>query len=228
MGRKKGRTERSGESGEPRDRTGKRKPRPIPFWQWALLAVSVVLMLGGGAAWAYSAFTKHDAGPVASGNEPPSDGNGTTGSGTGGSSLGDGLTSGFAPGGPALPGTTGSTGSQTAGGEAGGEAEDRPIDLYSPAVFRLGFSFFAGFAMAYALRQFVKITIATLGVVLLGLFGLQYAGLIQVDWGLLEGKFDAAAAFLREQTESFTAFVRGYLPSSASAATGAFLGFRRK
>ena len=228
MGRKNGQDDRPREGGQQRDANGRRKPRPIPFWQWALLAVSVVLMLGGGAAWAYSAFTKGETGPVVSGGEAPAGGQGTTASGTGGSSLADGLTSGFGPGGPTLPGTTGPTGTQGAGGEAPGEAENRPIDLYSPAVFRLGFSFFAGFAMAYALRQFVKITVATLGVVLLGLFGLQYAGLIQIDWGLLEGKLDAAAAFLQDQTESFTAFVRGYLPSTASAATGAFLGFRRK
>ncbi|MEZ6235654.1 MAG: FUN14 domain-containing protein [Phycisphaerales bacterium] len=229
MGRKKGQAEKPREGGPQRDANGRRKPRPIPFWQWALLAVSVVLMLGGGAAWAYSAFTRSDAGPVAGASDAPAGGQGTTGSGTGGSSLAEGLTSGFGPGGSPLPGTTGGSGTPTGTdpGTESGEGSD-PLDLYSPAVFRLGFSFFAGFAMAYALRQFVKITVATLGVVLLGLFGLQYAGLIQVDWGLLEGKFDAAAAFLRDQTESFTAFVRGYLPSTASAATGAFLGFRRK
>lgn len=187
----------------------RRRGRPIPLWQKALLAVSVVLMLGGGAAWAYAMVTRPaPAAPGDAGTPRP-----------GGSAIQpDGLVQGFAPG-------AGGGGQSPAGAAPAGE---RSIDLYSPAVFRLGFSFFAGFAMAYAVRQFVKMTVVVVGVVLLGLFGLQYAGLVKVDWGAIEGRYDSMAAFLRDQTASFTKFVSGYLPSATSAAAGAVVGFRRK
>lgn len=187
-----------------------RKGRPIPLWQISLLAVSVLLMLGGGGAWAYSKFIapKPETAPRAS---APGSSNAPGGALSG-------LDSGFGPTSP------------TPSGASTASAEPAPttLETYSPAVFRLGFSFFAGFAMAYALRQFLKLTLLLAGVVLLGMFGLQYAGLVQIDWTAIEGKYNTLAAFLSEQTKSFTAFVSGYLPSATSAAAGAFIGFRKK
>lgn len=204
----------------------RRRGRPIPLWQKALLGVSVLLMLGGGAAWAYSKFTRSDDGP----RREAGAGSTATDSPGGNSSLTDSGVSGFGPGiipgmGEGEPRTPGGTGTAESPEAGGGE---RAIDVYSPAVFRLGFSFFAGFAMAYALRQFVKVTLLIAGVILLGLFGLQYAGLVQIDWGAIEGKYDSIAAFFREQTASFTKFVSGYLPSATAAAGGAVIGFRKK
>jgi uncharacterized membrane protein (Fun14 family) len=191
----------------------RRRGRPIPLWQKALLAVSVLLMLGGGAAWAYATLIAPKPKPAASVATPSPT--------PGASGLTDTGVSGFGPG-FTLPGQTPDAPEPTP------EASDRPIDLYSPAVFRLGFSFFAGFAMAYALRQFVKVTLVVAGVILLGMFGLQYAGLIDVNWSAIEGKYDSIAGFFRRETESFTKFVSGYLPSATSAAAGAFIGFRKK
>jgi len=102
------------------------------------------------------------------------------------------------------------------------------LDEWSPTIFRLGFSFFVGFAIAYALRSFMKISLITIGVVLLGLFGLQYAGIVDVNWQAMEAHYDTAAEWLGNQTQSFTAFVQGYLPSAGMAGFGFVTGFRRR
>jgi uncharacterized membrane protein (Fun14 family) len=94
-------------------------------------------------------------------------------------------------------------------------------------IFRLGFSFFVGFAIAYALRTFLKVSIVTIGILLLGLFGLQYAGVITVDWAAMEQHYDTVVAWLRTETETFRTFVTGYLPSSAMGVLGMVVGFRR-
>lgn len=223
-----------------KDGSGRRRGRPIPLWQWALLAVAIVLMVGGGAAWAYSVFTRPEvssraAQAQASGGARGAEESGGVPAGPS-SNVPDGLVSGFGPGeATGLPelfpgGVPGAPGEAPGAGspEAAPSQAERAIDLYSPAVFRLGFSFVAGFAMAYALRQFVKVTLLVAGVVLLGMFGLQYAGLVQIDWGAIEGKYDSIAAFLAQQTASFSTFVSGYLPSATSAGAGAFIGFRKK
>lgn len=107
-------------------------------------------------------------------------------------------------------------------GGAGGAA------FWSPAVFKLGFSFFVGFTVAYALRSFLKFALLSFGFMFLVLFGLQYAGLIEVKWALMERQYDGVSTWLGEQTRSFTAFVSGALPSAGAATTGLVAGFRRK
>ena len=100
--------------------------------------------------------------------------------------------------------------------------------FWSPAVFKLGFSFFVGFSVAYALRSFLKFALLSFGFMFLVLFGLQYAGLIEVKWALMERQYDGASTWLSEQTKSFTAFIAGALPSAGAATTGLVAGFRRK
>ena len=57
------------------------------------------------------------------------------------------------------------------------EAEISALSEWSPAIFRMGFAFFVGFCIAYAMRTFMKITIVVLGVCLLLIIGLQQAGI---------------------------------------------------
>ncbi len=213
------------------DAGGKRRGRPIPLWQKMLLGVSVVLMLGGGAAWGYSTFVAKERPARVAGTPGDSANGGASGGGTTG--LPGGLVSDFGPGGTGTgSGTGGATGGAVHGtdgsGTPSGSEIQTALDTWSPAVFRLGFSFFAAFAMAYALRQFLKVTLVVVGAALVGMFALQYLKVITVDWSLVEGKFDSVAAFIRSQTETFTKFVSGYLPSATSAAAGAFVGFRKK
>ena len=103
-----------------------------------------------------------------------------------------------------------------------------PESLLSPALFRLGFSFFVGFAIAYALRSFFAFAIIAVGFFLLAMFGLQYAGIVDVHWGALAQRYDSFAAWLAAQTKSFPAFIGGSLPSAGAASVGLLTGFRRR
>lgn len=133
---------------------------------------------------------------------------------------------------PGLPGGAGGAGEPTATpeGEPAGEVavQAAPDDPWSPAIFRMGFSFFVGFAMAYALRSFAKVTLFSAGVFFLLLFGLQYAGLVEVKWTAMADRYDGIQAWLKAQVGGFQAFVTGYLPSAGAALAGLGLGFIRK
>ncbi len=112
---------------------------------------------------------------------------------------------------------------------AGADAPDRTfLGEWSPTIFRLGFSFFAAFCVAYALRSFLKLAIIGIGLLLIGLFALQYFDLIQVDWTEIGSRYDSVSAWIRAQTATFRTFIQGALPSSASAAVGLIAGFRRR
>jgi len=147
---------------------------------------------------------------------------------------------------PGLPG--GSEGSSnegkstrddtTDGGEKPGEgeeseprsaadAEGEPDVLWPGAVFRLGFGFFVGFCIGYAARMFMRLSFVAIGVVLLALFGLQYAGLISVDWTAMSEIFDRVAVWLRPNLAGFKNFITGTLPSAASGLGGLIIGLKK-
>lgn len=104
---------------------------------------------------------------------------------------------------------------------------ERAIDAWSPVMFRWGFSFFVGFCIAYALRTFFKVSAVAIGLVLLVLFGLSYAGVVRVDWTAMQGHYDSLTHHLAGQWSSLRGFVTGSLPSSAMATLGLVVGFKR-
>jgi len=197
------------------------------------LAVAALVALAGGGLWAYAATTApppppetvaaaSDDGPAAPGSslQPDSLAPGATGD----SGLPDWL--------PDLPGADDGS-DQPADPDA--PPPDQPdsdtqrlIDDLSPAIFTLGFSFMVAFAIGYAVRTFVKISLIAIGAFLLALFGLDYAGVITINMTALEGHYDSFTAFLSREFESFRSFITGYLPSTASGAAGLVFGFRRK
>ncbi len=130
---------------------------------------------------------------------------------------------------PGLPGGTAEP-SATPEGEEADEAvvQASPDDPWSPAIFRMGFGFFVGFSMAFALRAFAKVTLVSAGIFFLLLFGLQYAGLVEVKWTAMADRYDSIQAWLGAQLGGFQAFVTGYLPSAGAGLAGLGLGFIRK
>jgi len=128
---------------------------------------------------------------------------------------------------PSGGGDGSSDGDVPAGDPSATEATGHPLDIWSPALFQLGFSFFVGFSMGYAVRSFVKVSLIGIGLMLLFLFGLEYFGLITVDWVAVEGKYDGLMGWLQNEFGSFQNFVTGALPSAASGMGGLVLGFRR-
>jgi len=180
--------------------------RGLRPWQRALAIASVAIALVGAGLWVYAAATAPQApAPRAAMPSSPS-----------------GLASGFAPSAPSTDAPDADT------PEPDTSAADRLIDRYSPAVFKLGFGFFAGFALGYAFRAFIKVTLIAAGVIIAALFALQYAGLIAIDWQRLSGGFDTATAWLADQTKDFVQFITGVFPSAAAGLTGAFVGFMRR
>ena len=105
--------------------------------------------------------------------------------------------------------------------------EQEPISKWAGPLFRLGFSFVVGFCVAYALRAVFKLAVIFIGLIVLALFGLQYAGAVTIDWGAIGGHYDSVADWLAAQAGSFQRFVTGYLPSAGTAAVGLVAGFRR-
>lgn len=108
------------------------------------------------------------------------------------------------------------------------QTQDAATSQWYPQMFRLGFSFFVGFCIAYALRVFFKLAAFGAGMVLLLLFGLQYAGIISVDWSAMGGHYDTLIRWLGAQVGSMRAFITGYLPSTATASAGLIMGFRQR
>lgn len=186
------------------DRPRPIKPKkPLAPWQIVAVVVSVVVAAAGGGLMLYQAAA---AGPSPVAQQP--------------SNLpGANTPAGFAP-------TDTPPDDNTARSER--TDTDRLIDSTSGAVFRLGFGFFAGFAIGYAMRAFVKITLVIIGVALLGVFGLQYAGLVAVDWEAISGGFETFGSWASAQTKDFANFITGYLPSAGAGLAGAAIGFRRR
>ena len=62
---------------------------------------------------------------------------------------------------------------------ANGEAD--AVTDWSGPLFRLGFSFAVGFCLAFALRAVFKLAIVFIGLMVLTLFGLQYAEVVNIE-----------------------------------------------
>jgi len=178
--------------------------RRIPFWKKALLAVACALMIVGLGLEGFA----YVRGPSEPKEQASPGGGGVSHPGV----------KGFAP--------SPSEGSPSAQPDESAQLAENIEDWY-PAIFRLGFSFFVGFCIAYALRVFFKVSIFVIGVFLLGLFGLQYAGVVQVDWSAMEAHYNSTASWLAGQVGSFRDFITGYLPSASSGVAGMVIGFKK-
>ena len=194
--------------------------KSIALWKQSLVVLSLLMMVGSVGAQAYVAASGSGQHVASAERESPA----------GGGSEGSELTMGIMPGeNEPLDGQ-----GAGAGGEGGpedpgaGGLSEEEIDVWSPAIFRMGFSFFAGFAIAYALRTFVRVSVISIGVFLLAMFGLQYAGFIEVNWTVIGDRYDSAAGWLSGQFDDFRTFVTGYLPSAAGGAGGMALGFMKR
>lgn len=101
------------------------------------------------------------------------------------------------------------------------------LHSWSPALFRMGFGFFAGFCIAYTVRAFLKLCALAAGAVLLALLGLQYAEILEVDWVAIQQYYHTFAGWVAPQLDSFQEFITGFLPSSTTASLGAVVGFMK-
>jgi uncharacterized membrane protein (Fun14 family) len=180
----------------------------LPAWKKALLAGSCLVMVLGAALQGYS----YVRGPgEAAQPKPPA--------------VKPSAPKGLAPIKPFGPVSPQPSASDPATAPTTATAEG--LDLWSPAVFRLGFSFFVGFCVGYALRVFFKISLIAIGLILLALFGLQYGGVVSVNWSALQQHYGSVGRWLAAQASSFRQFVTGYLPSAGLGSFGLVTGFRK-
>jgi uncharacterized membrane protein (Fun14 family) len=107
------------------------------------------------------------------------------------------------------------------------EAPAIQVGDWSALFMKLGFSFFVGFSIGYAVSTGLRLAAFTAGLIFLLLFGLQYAGLITVNWHGMESWYDALIAWLKPHIGSFREFIASNLPASGLAAAGLFVGFKR-
>lgn len=114
------------------------------------------------------------------------------------------------------------------GSPMGGSGALEDLPDFSPAVFRLGFSFALAFAIAYAFRMFMRIVLIFLGLFMMLLCGLEFAGLIEVKWCAMASGYESASVWFHAQTDSMLAFVTGYLPSLGAGTLGLGAGFVRR
>ena len=98
----------------------------------------------------------------------------------------------------------------------------------SPLLTKLGFSFVVGFAVGYVLLFFLRAAALLAGLVLAALFGLQYAGVVQVDWPSIETNYESALGWLLPRFDALRTFLLENLSSSGSAALGLLSGFMRR
>ncbi len=119
-------------------------------------------------------------------------------------------------------------------GFPGGPPADRPppgtteIGSMLDQVFflKLGFSFMVGLAVGYALKVAFKIALIVIGLMLLGIFGLQYAGVAHVDWSGVEVHYNGLAGWLSANGGAFLDFIGNNLSNSVSFLAGLGLGLR--
>lgn len=98
----------------------------------------------------------------------------------------------------------------------------------SPLLTKLGFSFVVGFAVGYVLLFFVRAAALLAGLVLAALFGLQYAGVVQVNWPSIEMNYESALGWLLPRFDALRTFLLENLSSSGSAALGMVSGLMRR
>ncbi|MCA8977679.1 MAG: FUN14 domain-containing protein [Planctomycetes bacterium] len=119
---------------------------------------------------------------------------------------------------PGQPGT-GPTSSTTQ--EA---AADEPA---AKGVFRLGFSFIAGFCLGSFVRATLKIVSIAFGFWLAMTIALSYYGLVEVNWEGIDSLWNHFAANVQSEWSSFQSFITGSLPAAGLVATGFAIGIKR-
>lgn len=92
----------------------------------------------------------------------------------------------------------------------------------------MGFSFFAGFAMGFAIRTLLKIMFFVVGILFLVLFILQYNGMIHVNWSSFEGSYNALINWISPHLGGLKNFITANLSSAAMAGLGLVWGLRRR
>ena len=105
---------------------------------------------------------------------------------------------------------------------------ERRLEDWSPLLTKLGFSFVVGFSIGYVLLIFLRTTAFLAGLVLLALFGLQYLGVLYLNWQNIEMSYQSILSWVLPRAENFRDFITHNLSSSGMAAMGILTGLTRR
>ena len=120
-------------------------------------------------------------------------------------------------------GAAGLTGESRTSRSDGEEEARTAMQVWGPALFRLGLSFIVGFVTAFLIRSFLMWAVI-LGLVVAAIVaGLHFSGIYEFDGSKLE----TAAPWAKAQFESAKGFVLGYVPSAAACVFGFGMGIRK-
>ena len=99
--------------------------------------------------------------------------------------------------------------------------------LVAPA-HEAGLQFVVGFSIGYVLLIFLRTTAFLAGLVLLALFGLQYLGVLYLNWQNIETSYQSVLSWVLPRAENFRDFITHNLSSSGMAAMGILTGLTRR
>lgn len=105
---------------------------------------------------------------------------------------------------------------------------DSPISIeqWSPALVKLGISFFVGLSIGFVVKTFLKVSLFFSGIIFLALFGLSYFNIVEVKWEILDTLYQSIVSSLGSQLSAFKSFISGSLPSAGSFGFGLFAAFK--
>lgn len=110
---------------------------------------------------------------------------------------------------------------------SGGTNADSANEPPAKGVFRLGFSFLAGFCIGSFVRAALRVVAIAVGFWLLMTVLLAYFDLVVVDWNAISGVWDRFAANVEKEWGTFQTFLTGSLPAAGLAVGGLAVGLRR-
>jgi uncharacterized membrane protein (Fun14 family) len=183
-------------------------PKPgMPRWKKVLIwGAVVILLVGAGLKVAGMAARKPDPSRPAAADH-----------GTGGMAQ------------PFVAGREPSAAPERREDTAGASGQRTLPEEISPYFLQGGLGFFIGLAIGTALRAVYKATLLILGVVILGVLGLSYFGVIPpIDWAAVEDWLSVHLKEADEKTAAFRQYLVASLPSAGLGGVGLVTGFKRK
>lgn len=111
-----------------------------------------------------------------------------------------------------------------------GLADDKSAAASEPAakgVFRLGFSFVAGFSLGSFVRAALRVAAIAFGFWLLMTMLLSYYGILVVHWDAMDSLWNRFASNVEKEWGSFQTFMTGSLPAAGLFTAGLAIGLKR-
>jgi uncharacterized membrane protein (Fun14 family) len=97
-----------------------------------------------------------------------------------------------------------------------------------PALFRLGFAFVLGVVVGLVLRAMLKLFLLLVAALILTAVGLQWAGVLDMEWTSGLAYVNRLAPWLRQEVSNTHDLLLGAIPALLSGALGLLTGFNRR